>query len=46
MGAVLGLFPPSAGGYDPRGYFYALGALWLVQAAGLAWLWTGRRLFA
>ncbi len=46
MGAVLGLFPPTASGYDPRGYFYALGALWLVQAAGLAWLWTGRRLFA
>ena len=29
----------------PRGYFYAFGALWLVQAAGLAWLWSGRRLF-
>lgn len=45
MGAVLGLWPATASGYDPRGYFYALGALWLVQAAGLAWLWTGRRLF-
>ena len=30
-------------GYDSRGYFYALWALWLVQAAGLAWLWIGRR---
>lgn len=43
-GAVLNLFPPTAGGYDPRGYFYALWALWLVQAAGLAWLWSGRTL--
>jgi predicted MFS family arabinose efflux permease len=46
MGAILGAWPATATGYDPRGYFYALGALWLVQAAGLAWLWTGRRLFA
>jgi len=43
-GAVLNLFPPTAVGYDPRGYFYALWALWLVQAAGLAWLWSGRNL--
>jgi predicted MFS family arabinose efflux permease len=50
MGAVLSLWPAtvvgSEAGYDARGYFYALGALWLVQAAGLAWLWTGRRLFS
>jgi hypothetical protein len=44
-GAVLNLFPPTASGYDPKGYFYALWALWLVQAAGVAWLWSGRRLF-
>ena len=44
IGAVLNLFPPTAVGYDPRGYFYALWALWLVQAAGLAWLWSGRKL--
>jgi len=44
-GAILNLWPPTAAGYDPRGYFYVLGALWLVQAAGLAWLWSGRRLF-
>src|SRR6185295_17829138 len=43
-GAVLNLFPPSAAGYDPRGYSYALWGLWLIQAAGLAWLWRGRRL--
>ena len=45
MGAVLNLFPATATGYDPHGYFYALGALCLVQAAGLAWLWSGRKLF-
>ena len=44
-GALLTLWPPTPAGYDPRAYFYAFGALWLVQAAGLAWLWTGRRLF-
>jgi MFS family permease len=44
-GAVLNLFPPTAAGYDPKGYSYALWALWLIQAAGLAWLWSGRRLF-
>ena len=43
-GAVLNHFPPTAVGYDPRGYAYALWALWLVQTAGLVWLWTGRRL--
>ncbi len=45
-GIVLNAFPPSAGGYDPRGYSYALAALATVQAAGLAWLWSGRRLLA
>ena len=43
-GAILNLWPPTAGGYDPRGYTWAFGALWLVQAAGLAWLWRGRAL--
>jgi predicted MFS family arabinose efflux permease len=46
-GAVLNRFPPSVSageaGYDPRGYAYALGALALIQGAGLAWLWAGRR---
>ena len=42
-GAVLNRLPPTATGYDPRGYAYALGALALIQAAGLAWLWAGRR---
>jgi MFS family permease len=43
-GVILGLWPQTAAGYDPRGYSYALGALWLVQLAGLAWLWSGRAL--
>jgi predicted MFS family arabinose efflux permease len=49
-GAILNLWPPTGtggnAGYDPRGYAWALGALWTVQAAGLAWLWAGRRRFA
>jgi len=46
VGLVLDLWPATAAGYDPRGYPYALGALWLLQATGLAWLWLGRRHFA
>ena len=45
VGLVLNLWPPTATGYAPEAYAWALGGLWLVQAAGLAWLWTGRRLF-
>ena len=43
-GVILNHWPPTAAGYDPRGYSYALGALWLVQLFGLAWLWRGRAL--
>lgn len=43
-GAILTLWPATATGYDARGYFYALGSLWLVQVVGLAWLWRGRAL--
>jgi predicted MFS family arabinose efflux permease len=43
-GVILNLWPPTETGYDPRGYSYALGALWLIQLAGLAWLWRGRAL--
>jgi MFS family permease len=45
-GAILSLWPPTATGYEPVAYFYAFGALWIVQAAGLAWLWSGRRHFS
>jgi predicted MFS family arabinose efflux permease len=43
-GAILTLWPATASGYDPRGYFYALGGLWLIQLLGLSWLWRGRAL--
>ena len=43
-GAILNLWPATASGYDPRGYMWAFGALWLIQAAGLTWLWRGRAL--
>ena len=44
VGAILSRWPATASGYAPEGYFYGLGVLWIVQAAGLAWLWRGRRL--
>jgi predicted MFS family arabinose efflux permease len=43
-GVILNLWPPTETGYDARGYSYALGALWLIQLLGLAWLWRGRAL--
>jgi predicted MFS family arabinose efflux permease len=43
-GVILNLWPQTATGYDPRGYSYALGTLWLIQLLGLAWLWRGRAL--
>jgi len=46
VGLVLDLWPQSASGYAPEAYPWALGMLWAVQLAGLAWLWCGRRLFA
>jgi len=46
VGAVLNLWPPTGTGYAPEGYTWALGMLWVVQLSGLAWLWSGRRLFA
>jgi len=45
IGAVLNLWPPTATGYAPEGYAWALGMLWIAQFGGLAWLWSGRRLF-
>lgn len=46
VGLILNLWPQSASGYAPEAYGWSLGMLWLVQFAGLAWLWRGRRLFA
>ncbi|MBC7804287.1 MAG: hypothetical protein H7Y16_10455, partial [Candidatus Parcubacteria bacterium] len=45
VGLVLGFWQPTAVGYAPQAYAWALGGLWLLQAGGLAWLWSGRRLF-
>jgi MFS family permease len=45
-GVVLELWPRSGAGYSPQAYHWALGALWVLQLAGLAWFWRGRRLFA
>jgi MFS family permease len=44
IGLVLDLWPSSATGYAPEGYPWALGMVWAVQLAGLAWLWSGRAL--
>lgn len=49
IGVVLDLWPQSGpglnAGYAPEGYPWALGMVWAVQLAGLAWLWSGRRLY-
>ena len=45
VGLVLNFWPQTPAGYAPEAYPWALGMLWLVQFAGLAWLWTGRRYF-
>ncbi len=46
VGLMLNLWPQAAAGYAPQAYPWALGMLWLVQFAGLAWLWSGRDLLA
>ena len=43
VGIVLNQWPQTPTGYAPEAYPWALGMLWLIQFAGLAWLWTGRR---
>jgi len=45
VGLVIHQWPQSASGYAPEAYPWALGGLWLVQFAGLVWLWSGRKLF-
>lgn len=45
VGLVLNLWQQTATGYAPEAYGWALGLLWLVQFAGLVWLWSGRNLF-
>ena len=45
VGLIIHQWPQTSAGYAPEAYPWALGSLWLVQFAGLAWLWSGRRLF-
>jgi MFS family permease len=42
VGAVLGLWPASAGRYDPEGYRVAFWLLLAAQAAAAAWLLTAK----
>jgi predicted MFS family arabinose efflux permease len=44
IGLVLDHWPQTSAGYAPEAYPWALGMVWAVQLAGLAWLWTGRKL--
>ena len=44
VGLVLERWPRTNGGYPPEAYSWALGTLWALQLAGLAWFWNGRRL--
>jgi MFS family permease len=41
-GLVIGLFPATATGYDPRGYSWAFGLFLLMQLAALAWYFLSR----
>lgn len=45
VGLILDLWPQTTAGYAPQAYAWAFGAVWAIQLAGLAWLWSGRRLF-
>jgi predicted MFS family arabinose efflux permease len=45
-GIVLSQWPQTQIGYAPQAYPWTLGMLWLIQLAGLAWLWAGRRWLA
>lgn len=48
VGVIIALWPATqvagVAGYSTQGYVWGLGLLWVVQAGGLAWLWSGRRL--
>ncbi len=45
FGLVLDRWPQTPAGYSQAAYPWALGLLWAVQLAGLAWLLSGRKLF-
>lgn len=42
IGRLVDLFPRTATGYSPDGYMWAFGTLFILQAAGLAWLLLSR----
>jgi predicted MFS family arabinose efflux permease len=48
VGLIIARWPVTVvdgvSGYSPEAYVWGLGLLWAVQAGGLAWLWSGRRL--
>ena len=48
IGLVLDRWPQTGtginAGYAPEAYPWALGMVWAVQLAGLAWLWSGREI--
>ena len=46
VGLVLQRWPVTSTGYASEAYGWALGGLWLIQLAGLAWYWSSRRLLA
>jgi len=46
VGLVLGCGRAAAPATRRKAYHWALGALWLLQLAGLRVFWRGRRLFA
>ncbi len=46
VGLVLQRWPATGTGYAAEAYGWALGALWVVQLAGLTWYWGSRRLLA
>ena len=38
-GLIIGLFPATATGYDPRGYSWALGLFLVLQLLAFVWYW-------
>jgi MFS family permease len=42
IGKVVDLWPRTASGYAPNGYTWAFGAMFILQVAGLAWLFLSR----
>jgi MFS family permease len=42
IGKIVDLWPRTATGYSPDGYTWAFGAIFILQIAGLAWLFLSR----